>query len=321
MTKLIKNKPCNEDIFEGRSHERLAEVIAKHIKNDGYRGLIGIDGGWGSGKSNLVGIIETKLNKDITDDKKYHFFTYDAWAHQNDLPRRTILEEMVEYLTSPNRPFVGSEKWSKRLDNLLAKKKETSTKTVPSLGAGFIIAILFTIATPVSKLLCQHLTHPWGFVTSLVIYALALWFALSRHSKKTTEKYGQKPTIEQYVSELFLIYADKVNEETKYEVLIEREPTSRSFKKWMSDISEELNTEHLVIVIDNMDRLPKTKVQELWATIHSIFTDIELDNIRVIIPFDREHIKCAFQSEDIHIGDQNDKHVKENIVYGNDFIN
>ena len=108
MTKLIKNKPCNEDLFEGRSHERLAEVIAKHIKNDGYRGLIGIDGGWGSGKSNLVGIIETKLNKDITDDKKYHFFTYDAWAHQNDLPRRTILEEMIEFLTSKGKPFGDS---------------------------------------------------------------------------------------------------------------------------------------------------------------------------------------------------------------------
>lgn len=321
MTKLIKNKPCNEDLFEGRSHERLAEVIARYIKNDGYRGLIGIDGGWGSGKSNLVGMIETKLNKDITDDKKYHFFTYDAWAHQNDLPRRTILEEMVEYLTSPNKPFDGSKKWSKRLDNLLAKKKETSTKTVPSLGAGFIIAILIAIVTPVSKQLCLYLTHPWGLVISVLLYVIVVWFALARHSKKMTEKYGQKPTTEQFVSELFLIYADKVNEETKHEVLIEREPTSRSFKKWMSEISEELNTEHLVIVIDNMDRLPKTKVQELWATIHSIFTDIELVNIRVIIPFDREHIKCAFQSEDIYVGEQNSECVKENIIYGNDFIN
>lgn len=321
MAKLIKNKPCNEDLFEGRSHERLAEVIAKHIKNDSYRGLIGIDGGWGSGKSNLVGMIETKLNKDTADTKKYHFFTYDAWAHQNDLPRRTILEEMVEFLTAANRPFDGSKKWNKRLDNLLAKKKETSTKTVPSLGAGFVLAILFIIVTPVSKLLCQYLTHPWGLVISVLLYVIVVRFALSLHSKKMTEKYGQKPSCEQYITELFLIYADKVNEETKHEVLIEREPTSRSFKKWMSEISEELDANHLVIVIDNMDRLPKTKVQELWATIHSIFTDIELDNIRVIIPFDREHIKCAFQSEDIKIGDQNDKHVKENIVYGNDFIN
>lgn len=321
MAKLIKNKPCNADLFEGKSHEHLAEVIAKHIKNDNYRGLIGIDGGWGSGKSNLVGMIESKLNKDITDDNKYHFFTYDAWAHQNDLPRRTILEEMVEFLTLPNRPFDGSVKWHKRLDNLLAKKKETSTKTVPSLGAGFILAILIAIVTPISKLLCQYLTYPWGLVISVFLYVIAVWFALSRHSKKMTEKYGQKPSCEQYITELFLIYADKVNEEIKHEVLIEREPTSRSFKRWISEISEELDVNHLVIVIDNMDRLPKTKVQELWATIHSIFTDIELDNIRVIIPFDREHIKCAFQSEDIQVNAQNDDCTKEDIIYGNDFIN
>ena len=54
MAKLIKNKPCNDDLFEGGSHKHLAEVVANHIKNDEYRGLIGIDGGWGSGKSNLV---------------------------------------------------------------------------------------------------------------------------------------------------------------------------------------------------------------------------------------------------------------------------
>lgn len=57
----------------------------------------------------------------------------------------------------------------------------------------------------------------------------------------------------------------------------------------MTQISDELKTQHLIIVIDNMDRLPKAKVQELWATIHSIFTDIDLNNIRIIISFDRCH--------------------------------
>ena len=321
MAKLIKNKPCNADLFEGKSHEHLAEVIAKHIKNDNYRGLIGIDGGWGSGKSNLVGMIESKLNKDITDENKYHFFTYDAWAHQNDLPRRTILEEMIEFLTSKGKPFGDSTLWKKALNNLLAKKKETSTKTVPALGAGIIASLCCLLVSPIVNVLYQNIDNsPWRLLAFLP-YLLIIGFALFCHYFDMKHKYSQEFSWGKFFTEIFYVYSGKVKENTKYETLVDKEPTSRSFRRWMTQISEELKNEHLVIVIDNMDRLPKAKVQELWATIHSIFTDIDLSNIRIIIPFDREHIKCAFQSEDIYANKDNGVCTTQNIVYGNDFIN
>lgn len=321
MAKLLKNKPCNDDLFEGKSHEHLAEVIAQHIKNDNYRGLIGIDGGWGSGKSNLVGMIEYKLNQDLTDNNKYHFFTYDAWAHQNDLPRRTILEEMIEFLTSNNKPFEGTSHWIETLDNLLAQKRETSSKTVPSLGAGIIASIACVLVSPIVNVIYQNIGNQWLKLLAFIPYLIIICLALYYHYHVMTKKYGQNFTISKYLSEIFLVYAGKVQQETKHEVLIEKEPTSRNFRKWIEQISKELGEEHLVIVIDNMDRLPKAKVQELWATIHSIFTDIDQSNIRVIIPFDREHIKCAFQSEDIFANQDNSVCTTQNVVYGNDFIN
>ena len=55
--KILSNSPCNEDLFEGKVHEKLAKIIADEISNDPNCSIIGIDGGWGSGKSNLVGII------------------------------------------------------------------------------------------------------------------------------------------------------------------------------------------------------------------------------------------------------------------------
>lgn len=48
-----------------------------------------------------------------------------------------------------------------------------------------------------------------------------------------------------------------------------------------------------------MDRLPKQKVQELWAAIHSCFSEEKYTNIRTIVPFDRLHIRNAFQSENL----------------------
>ena len=69
----------------------------------------------------------------------------------------------------------------------------------------------------------------------------------------------------------------------------------------MNNIDDDLceKDKRLIIVIDNMDRLPKLKVQELWAAIHSFFSEIQYDNIKVIVPFDRLHIRNAFQTEDI----------------------
>jgi transposase len=77
----------------------------------------------------------------------------------------------------------------------------------------------------------------------------------------------------------------------------------------MSDISKDLEKKNLILVFDNMDRLPKKKVQELWSSIHVFFCEHSYTNIKVIVPFDREHIKLSF-SED-----------KDDKQYGDDFIN
>ena len=68
-----------------------------------------------------------------------------------------------------------------------------------------------------------------------------------------------------------------------------------------------------------MDRLPKQKVQELWAAIHSCFSEEKYTNIRIIVPFDRLHIRNAFQSENlVRQCDGKDNAIT---VYGDDFIN
>ena len=90
--KFLDNKPCKEDLFEGKSHETIAQKIANLIEKDQAK-VIGIDGGWGSGKSNMIHLIESKL-----DNKKYHFFIYDAWGFQTDFQRRSILENLTGFL-------------------------------------------------------------------------------------------------------------------------------------------------------------------------------------------------------------------------------
>ena len=97
--RFIQNKPCGIDKFDGGSQERLAKTIARHFcQNDSLDEectlprIIGIEGIWGSGKSNVVKMLERELSDD------YYFFEYDAWGHQEDLQRRSILELLTSKL-------------------------------------------------------------------------------------------------------------------------------------------------------------------------------------------------------------------------------
>lgn len=324
--KILSKAPCNEDLFEGNAHQKLANTIAAEIDNDPCCTIIGIDGGWGSGKSNLVGMVEKCLTKKYKNDSepqnKYHFFTFDAWGHQNDLPRRSILEELTSDITFGETAILNEQDWKIKLENLLAKKKKTSTKIVPSLNFAIVTIALMVALTPIVSAISENIPTSAGkIIFTALVYLVALGFVVFKQIKNM-KKYGQSINAENFFTELFLLYKDKIKEDERFETISEREPSTKQFKDWMEDINNSLMAKgkHLVIVIDNMDRLPKQKVQELWSAIHSFFSEKTYSNIKVIVPFDRLHIRNAFQSEDINENMSQNNGVKV-AVYGDDFIN
>lgn len=318
---LLSKAPCNKDLFEGGAHQKLAKVISDEILHDDKCTIIGIDGGWGSGKSNLVGMIEEILSSGEYKGK-YHFFTYDAWGHQCDLQRRTILEELTSDLVAGHTPILNENSWKESLTNLLAKKKETTTKIVPALGIGAIVSLFLILLTPFFTHLASLISTGWLKSSVLIApYVIAYIFAGIRHYGRMKDKYDQNFTWEKCLTEFYWIYNDKETEDTKFETISEREPSSRQFKEWIHEIDDGLKAHNdvvLILIIDNMDRLPKQKVQELWAAIHSCFSEERYTNIRIIVPFDRAHIRNAFQSENIVTSNSECSSVA---VYGDDFIN
>lgn len=314
----LQTTPQGEDLFAGKSHEAISKIIARQIKCGNNCQMIGIDGGWGAGKSNLVRLISKELNG-VVDDKKKHMFpfvTYDAWGHSSDLQRRTILEEITKALI--NEYDCLDESWKSKLDELLAKKKNTHSINVPRLNTAMIVAGFLVAITPLVNWIVSLIPGncQWTKVLAATLpYILGLIYAI-RHKNKTHKKSSAKDDIfSSFFEELFLIYDDKISEETTYEVISEDEPSSCQFKEWMHGLDNSLKDDiKIVLVFDNMDRLPIAKVQEFWAAIHSFFAEEIFKNIIIIVPFDRSHIINAFKSEDIGDG-ENKKH------YGNDFIN
>ena len=319
---FIQNKPCGIDKFDGGSQERLAKTIAHHFRqNDSLKEentmprIIGIEGIWGSGKSNVVKMLEKKL------DNEYYFFEYDAWGHQEDLQRRSILELLTSKLISDkilsgNTTITikgGGKKsvtWSEKLKYLLARKTETVTEKYPLISNGMVAAFLVAVLTPIFTFIAYAIkpadTTWWFSLLCIIIASLPVLIALVIWSwaYHKNHKYG--------ASYLLAIYQDKVENDICYETLSEDEPTVYEFKAWMQDISDFIKNKHkLVLVFDNMDRLPAEKVKELWSSIHTFFADSGFENIWAVIPFDERHLACAF-------GDESEEQTKQLTKY---FIN
>ena len=308
--KFIPNRPSGLDKFDGASQTKLAKAIANQIvKNDALPQeealpkIIGIQGEWGAGKTNVVRLLEKELQG------KYYFFEYDAWGHQEDLQRRSILELLTDKLikdgflsgeTTIKAKGGGQKKvsWPEKLKSLLARKTETVTEKYPKINNGMAAAALVAILTPIFTYIAytiRPICSNW-FLTLLsilisalpVIIGLLVWY----FAYKKDHKYGP--------SYLLAIYNDKIENDICYETLSEDEPTVTEFKAWMNDISDYIKQNdkpRLVLVFDNMDRLPSEKVKELWSSIHTFFADDGFENIWAIIPFDKKHLACAFGDE------------------------
>ena len=63
---FISINPCGEDLLDGGSQERIADCIKDHIENDDCKShLIGLEGKWGSGKSNIIEILKNLYEESI----------------------------------------------------------------------------------------------------------------------------------------------------------------------------------------------------------------------------------------------------------------
>jgi len=305
--RFLQNNPCGEDKFEGQSQRRLTEAIVSHIRStdsnpsNSLPRIIGLEGAWGSGKSNVIQQIKAEL-KD-----KYYLFEYDAWGHQEDLQRRSFLERLTFELiekkilkgeTNMTIKGGGKEKtsWKEKLKYLLARKKETISEKYPRLSNSMMASILVVVFTPLFIFFASRFEK---LVVSVIIsllpalIALVVWLiACIKNTKYRNLSY------------LLAVFNDKIESDICYETISEDEPTATEFRSWMQDISDYLEDKNhkLIIIFDNMDRLPKEKVKELWSSIHTFFSERGFENIWTIIPFDEEHMSYAFGKSDEEAG-------------------
>lgn len=307
---FILDKPVGEDYFHGHSQERVSHSICDYVRlldtkpkggsskdNQAVSSMpriIGLEGGWGTGKSNVVRMIGRELVSD-----GYYTFTYDAWGHQEDLQRRSILETMTSCLI---RDKVLQEKvkiplrngkenndtWTNQLSLLLSNKTTTIRKSTPKLTTaafwGIAIVALFALCSLVAGQVIDSFADfkcYWWIdfipVVLAILVAICYWI-----------KDGSFDSISHMVDHT-------KNDTIDEEYTSSEEPSVTEFKNWLRAISGYLGKSkgkysRLIIVFDNMDRLPSEKVLQLWSSIYTFFAGGEFERIWAIIPYDYKHL-------------------------------
>jgi hypothetical protein len=285
LPNFIVDLPSSEDDFG--AHGRLADVIAAIIQKDRRIKTIGILGGWGSGKSTVVRLIEERF-KPKHGKQKLHAFTYDAWIHQSDPPRRSFLEALLASLKRRKAAFGLSDEqiaaWRKQLGDMEGETRKTNTTVTPTLTGVGKWYLFMLVLIPIGLKLVGEGTkeHPltrtqtilaWGLSLAPLIAVVVIYMSWRPRAWPWTSKFWFTHRKEHENESVLSIVANK-HVEVKDELTIkEPEPTAIEFQNIFRDIMAKVQIadRRLVVVVDNLDRLPVDEALKLWATVRSFF--------------------------------------------------
>ena len=304
-TKLLADTPAETDAFG--SHERVARSIAEVVQTESGGKAIGLEGGWGAGKSTIVKLISQKLSQAREGGPTR------LQSSTCGLTKTILFDAPSSKASSPAcKALVGSTRKSgtRRIAELARRRREDTTRIVPSLtrtGVGFAFTLLAIpmgsalIGAGLSLLGSKDASGTLGAVLLPVgiIIALApaiyysgfrIWRILHR---------GWRSEEDGGLSELPALVTGQASTESRTLVTQTPDPTSVEFESIFRDLLDEAlqpGNRKLLIVVDNLDRVEPSDALSIWSTLQTFLghTDYQrpdwIDRLWVLIPYDHNAI-------------------------------
>ena len=291
-THTVDDAPANEDVFG--SHEPIADALHELITAETGGRTIGLEGGWGSGKSTIVRLLDARL-----DGSGAHVVVFDAWAHEGDPLRRSFLETLIKSISA--KGWIEAQPWGERRAELARRRHIEHTRPVsrierPAIIAG-AVAALFAILVPLGVALIQaglSTDRSWAFWVGVAVYVVPValiaggmgWLLRGRSSSAGS-------------AFLSLLSVESVTE-SKSETIETPDPTSVEFESTFRDLMRDAlgndPERRLVLVVDNLDRVYPDDARSIWATLQTFLHHSHesrspwLDSLWVLLPYDRDGI-------------------------------
>ncbi|WP_426687609.1 KAP family P-loop NTPase fold protein [Rhodanobacter ginsengiterrae] len=328
--RYLRDEPALEDKFG--AHKRIAKGMANAIRANPDLKVVGLIGPWGSGKSTVVGFLEQELRAD--EGIESHVFTYDAWVHQNDPPRRAFLQELIHFLIS--KGLTLRSEWQRKLDQLNGQIEDTLVTKTPLFttgGAAIFFSLLLSPfgASLLMKAGIEDALHgtpgfPWKMVIGAVLLiapvlaSFGVYLAWRPVRKPWDDGYFTKKNLAKHRKpmegqSILAMFMSKEITSHKNSVTRDPVPTAIEFQKIFRTIMHAVakKNRRFVFVVDNLDRLPPDEAIEMWSTIRSFFLGAaesldEKDNTElptVILPLDEQAVQEIYGESSV--GDANSR--------------
>ncbi|MBY6135020.1 KAP family NTPase [Nocardioides marinus] len=324
--RILQDEPSEKDLFNGGGHERTAHSLSKAIvRFDSGDSAIGLEGSWGSGKSSVVEMAKRKLSEKNGKGKKtYNFFTFDIWKSQGSDFRRSFLEHFLNWaqMTFPKK----RHELAAIEAQIQGKTREIQTNNQPILDWYGITVLVFLPFLPLyyfwaktvfdeaakagsaGDFLCST---PFLLLLAFVIATLALAGCKFRSARAKDPKTDFKAVI----SRLLLIRSRQHQDHKVVQKVREIDPNDYEFHSTLREILGVVQSEHerVVVVLDNIDRLPGKEIRDYWALVRSIFARAHGEiiqgahtEITAIVPYDRKLIEANVTTDEDEETGRND---------------
>lgn len=317
FAKLIPDDAARDDDFPGGGHQRSADALAASVREiSDSDGAIGLEGGWGSGKTTVI-----KWAADSLKRKGYHLFTFDLWRHQTDNFRRLFLEEFISWIEQER--LLREEQVEEERNRIRDRVRTIETNRF-RMFTWFGIVLLIII--PFMLLFYPQITREsvavvarddsatlwiFGQIIALGIFLfIVAWpfcLAFHKYKSKNWRSNVKKPTYIAALSEYAMIFRNEQQKETITQNVRDEDPTSFEFYDMLRDIIENVQQsgERVVFVMDNIDRLPDDEVREAWSQIWAVFSpspsrrnNPDYKSVTAVVPYDRAHVLRAFDQKE-----------------------
>ena len=310
---VLQEQVATEDLFEDKTHQRVANTLNNLIANTDQGLTIGLEGGWGSGKSTVINLLKHKLS---SSEEKTLLFAFDAWAHDGDPLRKIFLESLISSID----PEEKDEKLNQLRNEVSARKKTVVVKTEKSASKLGKLLSLSALPIPVGAALLtavkyEKLLFPWQDGASSADFTFIFGILLSFFPLMVLAiwaKWGEKDAKTGNVK--WDILESESQENYTQDITEDGERTSIEFERFFNEIlsyvfdsKSEYAYKQAIIVIDNLDRVEPEYAQNIWSTLQTFFQHrtSSLNNhnhqwknrLWFLIPFDREGIKKIWQDD------------------------
>lgn len=226
-------------------------------------------------------------------DREFAFLTYDAWVSRDQSAKRGFVQELCRILDE--KKWGDKEKRDRLKEKLLKQQSRDSQRTDVRLT---YVALLIVLSFPfVSSIFSNGLTRgiaewlspifgSWSseimLLSVLLVLIMGLFIDQSISNNDEGWRIGgdetEKSLWQRFLAILPRIPLVKHNIRTEGEQTTDPvKPTSTRFRDTFAQVTKDgLRTEgasqrHLVIVVENMDRLAPAEAKELWATLQTFF--------------------------------------------------